>query len=234
MPAERTQSGPQLVKSPAASNDAGRVVGIDSGDHRERLRKRRDELVEQYAGMVRPIAERIKLRVPDTFDLDDLIQEGMIGLMYAATRFQPEEHDGTPFTVYARHRIVGAILDAVSGRNWHFAKMGDPLPDPNEAPHLEPGSNPDFDEVLDARAQLRQAEDAIATLDGRSQRILTAWFGETATLERAGRAEGVSRQCAGDVRDRAIAKVRTMAAQAKPRAAQPAFTPVRPPLKGSL
>lgn len=43
--------------------------------------------------------------------LEDLYQSGMIGLLEAKARFQPEL--GVPFTAYARRRIWGAIMDPI-------------------------------------------------------------------------------------------------------------------------
>ena len=51
-------------------------------------------------------------------DLDDLISAGNLGLVKAAERYEPSR--GVPFRAYARHWILGAILDEVRGlaRQW--------------------------------------------------------------------------------------------------------------------
>ena len=51
-------------------------------------------------------------------DLDDLISAGNLGLVKAAEKYEPSR--GVPFRAYARHWIVGSILDEVRGlaRQW--------------------------------------------------------------------------------------------------------------------
>jgi RNA polymerase sigma factor (sigma-70 family) len=59
-------------------------------------------------------------RLPASFELDDLISAGNLGLMAAATKYDPAKRSQTrntlavmPFESYARPRIRGAILDSV-------------------------------------------------------------------------------------------------------------------------
>jgi RNA polymerase sigma factor (sigma-70 family) len=94
------------------------VVAIGAGEHFRRVLARRDRLVCENFGLVRPIAERIMLRLPPSFELDDLMQTGHLGLMQAATRYRPGKHDGTPFSAYARPVIRGKILDSVRRRHY--------------------------------------------------------------------------------------------------------------------
>ncbi len=51
--------------------------------------------------------------VPDR-DWDDLAQEGMLGLLRAARRFDPGR--GLQFSTFAYHHIVGAVKDAIRRR----------------------------------------------------------------------------------------------------------------------
>lgn len=78
---------------------------------RRRLRRpcaieRRNTLVHQHQEMVRPIALHYGHCSREA--CDDLIQVGMLGLIRAAELFDPRQ--GTPFTVFARPHIRGAIL----------------------------------------------------------------------------------------------------------------------------
>lgn len=79
---------------------------------------RRDALVEKHLHLVPPLARSVHRRVPPSFELDDLIAEGSIGLLRAAERFRPAEHGNTPFGAFARPRIRGAIIDSVRRRGW--------------------------------------------------------------------------------------------------------------------
>lgn len=78
--------------------------------YREGYKKSSEELVEEYRPLVVRIARQVKSRLPPSVNLDDLIQEGMIGLLDAANKFN--EQDGVAFEVYASFRIRGAIFDA--------------------------------------------------------------------------------------------------------------------------
>jgi RNA polymerase sigma factor (sigma-70 family) len=94
------------------------VICIDTGLHRKRVLEARNALVEAHMYLVPDIAGRIRAGLPPSFDLEDLISEGNIGLIQAATRYRPSAHNRTPFSAYARKRIRGAIMDSVRRRRY--------------------------------------------------------------------------------------------------------------------
>ena len=51
--------------------------------------KVKDEIVVEYAPLVRFIAQKISSRLPSNIELDDLISCGVIGLMDAIQKFDP-------------------------------------------------------------------------------------------------------------------------------------------------
>lgn len=65
--------------------------------------------VRRHLSLVRSIASRVIARLPRSFDLDDLVGAGVLGLLDAAKQFDPSK--GVPFARYAEIRIRGAILD---------------------------------------------------------------------------------------------------------------------------
>lgn len=67
--------------------------------------------VEDYIGLVKRIALALVSRLPPSVEVDDLIQNGSIGLMKAVKKFDPLE--GTSFEVYAGIRIRGEMLDGL-------------------------------------------------------------------------------------------------------------------------
>lgn len=69
-----------------------------------------NEMVAQYAPLVRKLAFQVASRLPPNVVLDDLIQEGMMGLLDAIKRYEPRP--GLNFEAYARFRITGAIYDS--------------------------------------------------------------------------------------------------------------------------
>ncbi len=76
----------------------------------------RDALVERHGPLVSRIAHHLKGRLPDTVELDDLVQAGLIGLLEAAQNYQPGH--GANFETFAGIRIRGAMLDEVRRNDW--------------------------------------------------------------------------------------------------------------------
>ena len=72
----------------------------------------RQKLIEHYQLLV--FKEATKYPVQETVLLD-LIQEGTVGLMEAAEKFDIEQ--GVAFSLYAIHRIRGRMLDFLRGKN---------------------------------------------------------------------------------------------------------------------
>lgn len=73
-------------------------------------------MVKTYAPLVHRIAAHVGSRMPANVDLDDLIQEGMTGLLDAIQRYKPQPNQ--PFESYAATRIRGAIYDACRRDDW--------------------------------------------------------------------------------------------------------------------
>ncbi|HEY9280309.1 MAG TPA: RNA polymerase sigma factor FliA [Eoetvoesiella sp.] len=75
-----------------------------------------DQLVGQYAPMVRRLALQLVSKLPASVELDDLMQAGMMGLLDAVRRYQPT--DEAQFETYAVTRIRGAMLDELRSQDW--------------------------------------------------------------------------------------------------------------------
>lgn len=75
-----------------------------------------NELIDQYAPLVKRIAHHLMARLPSNVILDDLVQAGMIGLLEAARKFDPSK--GASFETYAGIRIRGSIIDEVRRGDW--------------------------------------------------------------------------------------------------------------------
>ncbi len=78
--------------------------------------KLRDQLITDYAPLIRFIAQRIALRLPPNVDIDDLVSSGIIGLMDAIDKYDPSRDN--KFRTYAEFRIRGAILDELRSQDW--------------------------------------------------------------------------------------------------------------------
>jgi len=62
------------------------------------------------------IVGRIAVRLPSYVDAEDLKSIGVVGLIDAANKFDPER--GIKFSTYAEHRVKGAILDELRSMDW--------------------------------------------------------------------------------------------------------------------
>ncbi|MGQ0550217.1 MAG: sigma-70 family RNA polymerase sigma factor [Armatimonadota bacterium] len=74
--------------------------------------------VTDYLPLVGTIARALSRGLPPSVELDELINDGVIGLIEAARRYDPTR--GVGFSTYAGHRIRGAMLDGL--------RVRDPLP----------------------------------------------------------------------------------------------------------
>ncbi|MDH5469715.1 MAG: RNA polymerase sigma factor FliA [Gammaproteobacteria bacterium] len=75
-----------------------------------------NELVVHHEPLVKRIAYHLMSRLPASVQADDLIQAGMIGLIEASRKFDPEQ--GASFETYAGIRIRGAMLDEIRRTDW--------------------------------------------------------------------------------------------------------------------
>lgn len=76
----------------------------------------KQQRVAQYVPLVRRIAFLLMAKLPASVDVEDLIQNGMIGLLDALERF--EEGLGAQFETYAAQRVRGAMLDGLRENDW--------------------------------------------------------------------------------------------------------------------
>jgi len=77
---------------------------------------RQEEMVRQYAPLIRYIASRLALRLPSHISQEDLFSAGIIGLMDAIQKFDPTKNIN--FKTYAEFRIKGAMLDELRSLDW--------------------------------------------------------------------------------------------------------------------
>ena len=74
-----------------------------------------DRVVASLA-FVKSLARRMASTMPHSIDLSDLIQDGVIGLIDAARRF--DEARGIKFETFAERRVRGAMIDALRRDAW--------------------------------------------------------------------------------------------------------------------
>src|SRR3954452_4739897 len=65
---------------------------------------------------VESLARRVASSMPHSIELGDLVQDGMLGLIDAAFRF--DEDRGIKFETFAERRVRGAMIDALRRDAW--------------------------------------------------------------------------------------------------------------------
>jgi RNA polymerase sigma factor for flagellar operon FliA len=76
----------------------------------------RDRLVLTYAPLVKYVAGRLGAGLPSHVDESDLVSYGLLGLIDAIERYDPDRD--VKFETYAIQRIRGAIIDELRSMDW--------------------------------------------------------------------------------------------------------------------
>jgi RNA polymerase sigma factor FliA len=85
------------------------AVNVDLSSEQERL-------LLEHLPIVRFLARRIHERLPQHVEIEDLVSAGVVGLMDAFSKFDPDKK--VQFRSYAQFRIRGAILDSLRTLDW--------------------------------------------------------------------------------------------------------------------
>ena len=72
--------------------------------------------IESGLPFVEQLARRVASTMPHSIDVGDLVQDGVIGLIDAANRF--DERRGIKFETFAERRVRGAMIDALRKDAW--------------------------------------------------------------------------------------------------------------------
>jgi RNA polymerase sigma factor for flagellar operon FliA len=75
-----------------------------------------EDLLREHLPMVRFLALRIRERLPQQVEMEDLISAGIVGLMDALQKFDPNKK--VQFRTYAQFRVRGAMLDSLRALDW--------------------------------------------------------------------------------------------------------------------
>lgn len=78
--------------------------------------KTREKLLITYLPLVKYIAGKMMFSLPTCVDYNDLLSAGIMGLIGALERFNPEQ--GVKFETFVLPRIKGAILDELRTLDW--------------------------------------------------------------------------------------------------------------------
>ena len=76
----------------------------------------RNVIVSKYAPLAKYVAGRLSIGMPPSVDFGDLVNCGIVGLMDAVEKFDPDKN--VKFKTYAITRIRGAIIDELRTLDW--------------------------------------------------------------------------------------------------------------------
>ena len=103
-----------MVSSTAAQEEALKLWADYKADSSNQ--ELRNTLVERYLPIVNYNAQRVRSRLPEGVELDDLISAGVFGLIDAIDAFDLSR--GVKFETYCVTRIRGAMLDQLRANDW--------------------------------------------------------------------------------------------------------------------
>ena len=76
----------------------------------------REALILEHLSLIKHVAHRVATRLPSNVEIGDLVNAGVIGLLDAVDKFEPER--GVKFKTYAELRVRGAIIDSLRTLDW--------------------------------------------------------------------------------------------------------------------
>jgi RNA polymerase sigma factor for flagellar operon FliA len=76
----------------------------------------REKIILSYTPLVKYVVDRLAINLPAVLDAEDLVSYGIIGLIDAVGRFEPDR--GVKFETFAIPRIRGTIIDQLRALDW--------------------------------------------------------------------------------------------------------------------
>lgn len=163
----------------------------------------RQELIEQYQLLV--FREAVKYPLQETVVLD-LIQEGTVGLMEAADRYDPSQ--GVAFSLYAVHRIRGRMMDFLR-ENQQEVLMGDPFSGQPLAVAVDVAGESAFDRA-DRHMMQHAVTEAMDRLPAREKNVLQSVYLEEQTAAETADRLSVSASYVRQLEKKGIRRLRGM------------------------
>src|SRR6187431_2518478 len=143
----------------------------------------RDRLILTYAPLVKFVAGRLGSSLPSHVDEQDLVSYGLLGLIGAIERYDPDRE--IKFETYAILRIKVALIDTIE----------DPV-----------GANPEFS--LEQTELNEALAEAIARLPEREKLVVTLYYYEELTLREIGEVLGVTESRVSQLHTKAVLRLK--------------------------
>ena len=126
-----------------------------------------DELVMQELSQVYYIATRIRERLPQQVELEDLVSAGVVGLIEAVRNFDSAKN--VQFKTFAKFRIHGAIMDSLRETDWgsrHMRRKGREISEATSSLQARLGRQPVESEIaMEMQIETGQLQKLVAQLD---------------------------------------------------------------------
>lgn len=110
------RNGKQSTDGRGTSRDASPDEDLLSRYRRNRSVKVRNQLIESHRRTVEEMARAMRLRLPRSVDVQDLVHAGMWGLMQSIENYRHER--GDRFVPFMRIRVRGAMLDELRNMDY--------------------------------------------------------------------------------------------------------------------
>jgi RNA polymerase sigma factor FliA len=104
------------LPEPVAVRPAGGFEGAAALSTKNAPATVSEETLREHLPMVRFLALRIRERLPQQVEMEDLISAGIVGLMDALQKFDSTKK--VQFRTYAQFRVRGAMLDSLRALDW--------------------------------------------------------------------------------------------------------------------
>jgi RNA polymerase sigma factor (sigma-70 family) len=143
---------------------------------------KRNAVVEQHMDLVRMVAKRASKMLP--MDLEDLIQQGMLGLIEAADRY--DASDPKVFRVKARKRILGSMIQV--NRRSHYRNQTNQALEAMEITSVEEIAQvPSHEAQVAALERNERLFKVIEVLPDRQRTIVELYYQQDLTNEQIGK-----------------------------------------------
>src|SRR5579864_9078342 len=98
------------------TDDVAAISGLWAEYKSTFSRDARDRLILHYSPLVKYVAGRVSVGLPQNIEQADLVSYGIFGLIDAIDKFDPGRN--IKFETYAITRIKGAIIDELRSIDW--------------------------------------------------------------------------------------------------------------------
>lgn len=178
----------------------------------------RNALIEHYLPLVHGQAMRLKKKLPECVEQDDLVSDGVFGLTDAIAKFDPAR--GVRFTTYSLGRISGSMIDGLRDMDWVPRLERRRNPNPTQVGYLsttivrsgekemsvgdvteDPTSREELEQI-DQRDALRRM---LRPLPRSHRAVMLMYYEGNCNMKEIGRAIGMSESRVSQIHSQALA-----------------------------